>query len=347
MRGWIVTDEEDRWSVKLDVRNLGGHLDSTFRGWSSTLATRVRLVVAWLVLIFALPLDFHGRLRVVRSMFIPGSLHGIVASFLAEASLRKLRAAIVKVVWSRRQSLANTGAVLSLLDGPTGCDPAFCVVWFRFRMLCRYLAYQPGEVSRVKRLLEHAADGCPGHAPAHLLVESAAEIGFVWSPEMVGWVREGLPVLSNLAGLIQHLRSAGLEGWRGKVSADLCARKGFRGGPRLDVDGTLQLLNSDNVRERDKALLRGILVGGVWTGFLLGKEKGLRVPCRICGCTDVRERDKALLRSITVGGVWNGFFLSKVRGLPVPDSDGHFLGSVLFHLWLRFVNTLSFMISRR
>ena len=157
-------------------------------------------VLLLLVLIFALPLDFHGRLRVVRSMFIPGALHGNEASFLAEAGLRKLRAAIVTVVWSRRQFLANPGAVLCLLDGPTGCDPAFCVVWFRFRMLRRYLAYWLGEVFRVYRLLEHAADGCPGHGPAHLLVESAAEIGFIWSPEMVGWAREGLPVSSNLAG---------------------------------------------------------------------------------------------------------------------------------------------------
>ena len=94
-------------------------------------------------------------------MFIPGALRGIEASFLAEAGLRKLRVAVVWVAWSRRQSLAN---------------PA---VWFRFRMLRRFLAYRPGEVARVYRLLEHAADGCPGHGPAHLLVESAAEIGFV------------------------------------------------------------------------------------------------------------------------------------------------------------------------
>ena len=60
IRSWVVTDEGDRWSVKLDVRDLGGHLDSTFRGWSATLATRVRLVIAGLVLIFAHPLDFHG-----------------------------------------------------------------------------------------------------------------------------------------------------------------------------------------------------------------------------------------------------------------------------------------------
>ena len=247
MRRWVVTDEGDHWSVKLDVRDLEGHLDSTFRGWSA----RVRLVIARLVLIFALPLDFHGRLRVIRSMFIPGALHGIEASFLAEASVRKLRTAIVEVVWSRRQSLANTGAVLSLLDGPTGCDPAFCVVWFRFRMLRMYLVYRPGEVFRIYMLVGHAAHGCPGHGPAHLLIEIAAEIGFVWSPDVVGWEREGLPVLSNLASPIQHLRAAVLEGWSGKVSADLCIRKGFRGGPWLDLNGTLQLLNSDHVRERD------------------------------------------------------------------------------------------------
>ena len=149
VRGLVVSDGRDRWSVKLDVRDLGGHLDFTFRGWSFTLATRVRLVFARLVVIFALPWGFRVRLRVVRSMFIPGALRGIEASLLAEAGLRKLRAAIVRVVWSRRQSLANPGAVLSLLSGPTGCDPAFCVVRLRFRMLRRFLAYGPGEVPRV------------------------------------------------------------------------------------------------------------------------------------------------------------------------------------------------------
>ena len=44
-------------------------------------------------------------------MFLPGALHGIEASFLADIGLRKFRAAIVRVVWSRRQSLANPGAV--------------------------------------------------------------------------------------------------------------------------------------------------------------------------------------------------------------------------------------------
>ena len=95
-----------------------------------------------------------------------------------------------------------------------------------------------------------------------------------------------MPLLSHLSGPIQHFRAAILGAWRNKVAADLCARKGFRGGPWLDVDGTLQLLNSDHVRERDKALLRGILVGGVWNGFLLCKVQGQDVPCGFCGGRD-------------------------------------------------------------
>ena len=159
MKGWVLSQEGDQWSVKFDVQDLGGHLDTTFRGWSSTLAARVCLVISRLVLLFVLPLDFHGRVRVVRSMYLPAALHGIEASLLASESLRKLRSAIRRVVWSRRQPLASIGAVLSFLDGLTGCDPAFCVVWFRFRLLRRYLALWPSEVGRAYRLLDMVGSG--------------------------------------------------------------------------------------------------------------------------------------------------------------------------------------------
>ena len=97
------------------------------------MAARVRLVISRLALVSILPIDFHGRVRVVRSMYLPAVLHGIEASLLASDRLRKFRSAIRRVVWSRRQPLANVGAVLGLLDGSTLCEPAFCVVWFRFR----------------------------------------------------------------------------------------------------------------------------------------------------------------------------------------------------------------------
>ena len=99
MRDWVLSHEGDKWSVKYDVRYLGGHLDTTFRGWSATLAAWVRLVISRLVLIFVLPLDFH------RSMYLLAALHGVEASLLALDSLRKLRSSIYRVVWSRRQPL--------------------------------------------------------------------------------------------------------------------------------------------------------------------------------------------------------------------------------------------------
>ena len=58
MKDWVLSQGRDRWSVKFDVRDLGGHLDTTFRGWSATLAARVRLVIARLVLIFCSPFGF-------------------------------------------------------------------------------------------------------------------------------------------------------------------------------------------------------------------------------------------------------------------------------------------------
>ena len=85
----------------------------------------------------------------------------------------------------------------------------------------------------------------------------------------------------------------------------------FHGGPWLDVHGTLQLLDSDHVRERDKALLRSILVGGVWNGFLLEKVKGQPVPCR-----------SAVVLMVMV----------------------NLFGIVLFLLWLRSVNIPSFIV---
>ena len=60
MRGWVLSDEGHRWTVKLDVRDLGGHLDTTLRGWSSTLSLSVRLVFSRLDLIFAFILTFMG-----------------------------------------------------------------------------------------------------------------------------------------------------------------------------------------------------------------------------------------------------------------------------------------------
>ena len=157
--------------------------------------------------------------------------------------------------------------------GHQGVTLLFACFWFRFRLLRRYLALWPAKVGRVYRLLDLVSEGSPGHGPIHLLLAS----GFLM-------LCLGLDVvclcLSNLAGIVQHFRAAILDAWRNTVSAYL------RGGPLLAVHGSLQLLNSSHVRERDKALLRSILVGSAWNGFRLGRVRGQPVPCRFCGALD-------------------------------------------------------------
>ena len=159
---------------------------------------------------------------------------------------------------------------------------------------------------------------------------SAAEIGFRWDPVALAWTRPVLPLLSNLAGPVQHFEGAILEAWRDKVSSNLCCRKGFHGGPLLDVHGSLQLLTSSHVRERDKALLRSIMVGGVWNGFLLGRVRSQIVPCRVCGAPD---GDGHLFLECTFPP------LAEIRKNPefhdlIRMDKGHWPRCLLWHGWL-------------
>ena len=70
------------------------------------------------------------------------------------------------------------------------------------------------------------------------------------------------------------------------MAADLSSGKGFRVCFCVDIHGSHQLLVSSHLRERDKMLLRAILSGGVWNGFLLSKAKKEDITCRFCGAPD-------------------------------------------------------------
>ena len=146
----------------------------------------------------------------------------------------------------------------------------------------RYLAYCPEEEPRIFRMLDLISRGAQGDGPVHLLLISAAELCFAWNGDEKGWVRVSLPPLRMMSGPVQHFHSAILDAWRFQVFARLSERKGFLGGEYADFQGSLQLLTSSHLRERDKVLLRAILCGCVWNGILLGKAKKEDVPCRFC-----------------------------------------------------------------
>ena len=289
MKCWSVFDTGDKWSVRLDIRDLGGHLDSTLRARAATLGSRISAAVPRVHSVAVFPLDFCGRLRILRSMHLPAALHGVEASLVSISGLRSLRAAFGQAALSGSLRLTNPGAVLmSLLDGPVGSDPGFHVVWCRFLMLRGHMAYNSSihELARVYSLLRVVSAGAPGHGPVHLLLSSAISLGFSWDSDLCVWLRPGLPALCQISCPFLFFREVVWDAWRTKVAGDLSSRAGVRGGRYLDFRGSLKLLSSPHLRGGDKGLLRGILSGSVWNGFLLSFVRGEIVPCRFCGSPD-------------------------------------------------------------
>ena len=288
MKLWDISGDGGFWRVQLDVRDLGRHLDFTYRARAGTLSKRVGEATLGVAAVGALLLGFQVKLGLVRGKFFPAGLHAAEASYVSFSSISALRAAIVRAVWSTKMPLANTPAILNLLDGPFDVDPAFHVIWSRFRMMRKFLAYCPEEEPRILifRMLDLISRGAQGHGPVHLLLISAAELGFAWDADEQGWVRVSLPPLRMMTGPIQHFRTAILEAWHFHDFSRLSERKGFRGVEFADLKGSLQLLNSTHLRDRGNMLLRAILCGRVSNGFLLVKAKKEDVPCRFCGKRD-------------------------------------------------------------
>ena len=149
MKHWDISGDGGCWKVQLDVMDLGGHLDSTRRARAGSLSKRVVDATVGVAAVGALPLGFQVKLGLVRGEYLPVGLHAAEASYVSSSFISAFRAAIARAVWSSTMPLANTPAILNLLDGPVGIDPAFHIIWARLRMMCRYLAYCPGEEPRI------------------------------------------------------------------------------------------------------------------------------------------------------------------------------------------------------
>ena len=103
MAGWFLME----WTVKLDVRYLGGHLDSTLGARATTLGYRIAAAVHRVPSVAVLPVDFCGKLRILRTMHIPAALHGAEASLVSLSGLRELRSAFGRAALSGGLRLAG------------------------------------------------------------------------------------------------------------------------------------------------------------------------------------------------------------------------------------------------
>ena len=128
MKLWDISGDGGFGKVQLDVRDLGGHLDFTLRTRAGTLSKRVREATSGVASVGASLLCFQVKLVLVRGEYLPAGLHAAEASYVSSSSSSAFRAAIVRAVLSSRMPLANAPAILNLLDGPVGVDPALVSV---------------------------------------------------------------------------------------------------------------------------------------------------------------------------------------------------------------------------
>ena len=70
-------------------------------------------------------------------------------------------------------------------------------------------------------MLDLISRGAQGHGPVHLLLTSAAELGFAWDGGGKGWIRASLPPLWMMTGPTQHFYSSVLGAWEFRISAQL------------------------------------------------------------------------------------------------------------------------------
>ena len=97
-----------------------------------TLSKRVGEATLGVAAVGALPLGFHVKLGLVRGKYLPAGLHAAEDSYSSSSSISAFRAAIVRAILSTKMLLANTPAILNLLDFPFDVDPAFMLFGLSF-----------------------------------------------------------------------------------------------------------------------------------------------------------------------------------------------------------------------
>ena len=129
---WGISGEGRFWNVQLDVRDVGGHFDFTNRARAGTLSRLLGLL--WWV---PCPWSFRSSWDwFVESTFLLVCM--LVRPLMCLPPLLvPLGLLLFGTVWSSKVPLANAPAVLNLLDGPVGVDPALHIIWVRFRMMRR------------------------------------------------------------------------------------------------------------------------------------------------------------------------------------------------------------------
>ena len=86
MRSWVPSEAGEKWSVRYDVWDLGGHIDTSLRDWAATLTSTVSAAAKGVLGLLRCLGVFTSELGQVRSKFLSAALHGCEASKVAQGA---------------------------------------------------------------------------------------------------------------------------------------------------------------------------------------------------------------------------------------------------------------------
>ena len=230
----------------LDVRDLGGHLDFTRRACAGTLSKRVGEGHGWSLLPLVL---YLWGFMLSWGWFVVCIC--LLASMLLRPPMSPPRPLVLFglplcVQFGLLKCLLPTQlAILNLLDGPVGIDPAFsCYLGQVSHDVHRYLAYCPSEDTRdfsdVGSYFSGFSGSWSGSSPSYLCCRTGFCLGWGGARLGIGFLFHPLRMITEP---IQHFYSSILDAWRFSVFAELSERKGFRCVEFADFQGSLQLLD--------------------------------------------------------------------------------------------------------
>ena len=93
------------------------------------MGNRVKEATSQVIFVGALTMGFQRMLGLVCSKYVSAGPHGCEGSAISVSSLGAFWSAVARAVWPEKLLVTNTTALLGLLGGSCGSDPAFFLLF--------------------------------------------------------------------------------------------------------------------------------------------------------------------------------------------------------------------------
>eukprot|EP00435_Cladocopium_sp_Y103_P014534 s1534_g3.t1 len=266
---WATTGESRKYLrdqncvVKLDAKDLGGHMNFSKRATMYTIRNRIQSCVFLWDWIARSPATIKQKLVALVVVAWPRCLHGISSHVISSEHFTRMRSAAMSALrWAKHgaSSLVQFGLSMNPIQ-----DPEFYAIWHTVMSFRRYAC--PAQACTVLSAMLAQPWVKPRPGPCCALLTRIHQLGWQWACH--GFVRdhEGFE-WSLFHTPIQWLRSRLKHAWYWSVGSFMHHRDGFSGLGR--VDPTLTFARSSQWTSEHAGLMRAALNG---TFFTRDKQK--------------------------------------------------------------------------